>query len=552
MSSNTPTIIDLLMQQVENRGETTAMLYRPGDEFLRLTWSELLERVLRAAAGLIELGVQPGDRVATISENRMEWVVADLAIQFARAVHTPLHVQLAPSQMRTQIDHSGASCVLISGNRQAQAMQSIEPLSGVLWWCAYDELKTEIHGKPVHSFHDLGNNASAEQLSDVSHSAQREVTPDSLATILYTSGTTGEPRGVMLSQGNMTTNAIGVLEYFPQSEADVRLCFLPLSHVFARTCDLVTWLVRGSQFGIARSRETVAEDCRTLRPHSITGVPYFYEKLWRRLREAGVADAPNAINLALGDRLNRLSSGGAALPGHVFDYYESKGVPILQGYGLSETSPVITATAVGEARRGSSGRAIPGVQIKIADDGEILTRGPHLMQGYYRDEPATAATIREGWLHTGDLGRIDADGFLFITGRRKEILVTSTGKNVAPAAIEAALMQDPLIEQAMVVGDGEKHIAALLVLSLETLNARLNEPQLSSLEETVSCEATRGLLQLWVDNVNNELAHHEQVRSFAILPRAFCMEEEELTAKLSLRREVIARNFGETITALFE
>lgn len=546
------TVIDLFLAQVETRPNATALLYRPDDEFVSLSWSELHHHVLKAAAGLAQNGVEPGDRVATISENRMEWVIADLAITFARGVHTPLHVQLAPSQLKTQLEHCEAKWVFISGKSQVQAMRGQPPINSVEAWCAFDKLQREIHDKSVFAFHELGSNTQADKLQAIADSAREHVTPDSIATILYTSGTTGEPRGVVLTQGNLTSNAIGLLEYFPQRENDVRVCFLPLSHIFARTCDMITWLVRGSQFGIAKSRETVAEDCRTLRPHSISGVPYFFEKVWRKLREAGVADQPGAVAMALGDRLKYCGSGGAALPNHVFDYYQSQGVTLLQGYGLTETSPVITATAVGEPRRGSVGKAIPGVEVKIASDGEILARGLNVMQRYYRNEQATADSIRDGWFHTGDLGYVDEDGFLFITGRQKEILVTSTGKNVAPAAVEAALMIDPIVEQAMVVGDGQKFMAALIVVNLEVLNHRLGAGgALNSLANTSTHEPTRELIAKCIDQANAELAAHEQVRRFAILPAPFSIDQGELTAKLSLRRDVIVKNYGETIAKLF-
>jgi long-chain acyl-CoA synthetase len=262
---------------------------------------------------------------------------------------------------------------------------------------------------------------------------------DELATIMYTSGTTGRPRGVMLSHGNLASNAATTAAQYPTSPEDLRLCFLPLSHIYARTCDLYAWLARGTRMALARSRETIIEDCGLVQPTMINGVPYFYEKIYRRLHEAGVADQEGMVQKLLGGRVKYCFCGGAALPAHVETYFASQGTPILPGYGLSETSPVISLSTHEAYRSGSVGRVLPGIEVRIAGDGEIVTRGPHVMQGYWKDPATTSETIRDGWLHTGDLGRLDDDGFLTITGRKKEILVTSLGKNVEPTAIERRL-----------------------------------------------------------------------------------------------------------------
>jgi long-chain acyl-CoA synthetase len=385
--------------------------------------------------------------------------------------------------------------------------------------------------------------------------------PTSVATILYTSGTTGEPKGVMLTQANLISNAVSTVQMFradddpPRDDYSdkVRLNFLPLSHIFARTCDLYIWLVEGSQLAIAESRETVIADAAAVKPTFMNGVPYFYDRVRRGLEEKGLAHQPGILRQLLGGRIEQCCSGGAALPEHLFDYYYSQGVPLLQGYGLSESSPVISISTQKTSRRGSAGKPIPGVEVKIAEDGEILTRGPHVMPGYYKNEKATAEIIKDGWLYTGDYGRIDDDGFLYITGRKKEIIVTSGGKNIAPVYLESLLTQDPLILQALVIGDSRNYLTALLVTNNETLLAEAAtqgiaiglDQELHSHPEVVA------LVQERVSQRLTCVSSFEQVRKCTLLARPFTIEAGEMTAKLSLRRKVIEANFAAEIEAMY-
>ena len=395
----------------------------------------------------------------------------------------------------------------------------------------------------------------------ISSATRREIDPSSIATILYTSGTTGEPKGVMLTQANLISNAVSTVEMFradddpPRDDYSdkVRLNFLPLSHIFARTCDLYIWLVEGSQLAIAESRETVIADAAAVKPTFMNGVPYFYDRVRRGLEEKGLANQPGILRQLLGGRIEQCCSGGAALPEHLFDYFQSQGVPLLQGYGLSESSPVISISTPKTVRRGSAGKPIPGVEAKIAEDGEILTRGPHVMAGYYKNEQATAEILKDGWLYTGDYGRIDEDGFLYITGRKKEILVTSGGKNVAPVYLESLLTQDPLILQALVIGDNRNYLTALLVPNLDALRKEM-AGQGIVLAQDEALHSHPQLLAIVQDRVNQRLAcvsSFEQVRKITLLPRPFTIEAGEMTAKLSLRRKVIEANFAAEFEAMY-
>ena len=283
--------------------------------------------------------------------------------------------------------------------------------------------------------------------------------PDEVATILYTSGTVGEPKGVMLSARNLVSNARSILAAFGANPDELRLNLLPLSHIFARTCDLYVWVFEQSRMGLAESRETVLDDCRKLPPTMLNGVPYFFDKVYRGLCQHGLAEQLGSLKAMLGGNVRMCISGGAAISEPLMAAYRRHGVPLLQGYGLTEASPVVTASTLDADQCGSVGRPLPGVEVRVAGDGEILVRGENVMLGYYQDSAATSAALQGGWLHTGDLGSLDEEGFLRITGRKKEIIVTLSGKNIAPNFLESLLTQEPLIAQAMVVGDNRPYLS---------------------------------------------------------------------------------------------
>src|SRR5688572_24092197 len=360
------TIVELLCRRIETDGPRPALAVKRDGKYHWLTWSELATDVCSAVAALVHLGVQPGDRVVQLSENRREWIIADLAIQMAGAIHVPIHAPLTGVQIAWQIRHSGAKVVLLSGPQQAGKLAGLgdECPAGVTW-IAYDCCDGALAGQTIGLFRDVQSAADAAQGTDAACHARSSATADALATILYTSGTTGEPKGVMLTQGNLATNACSTIEAFGFVPDQVRVNFLPLSHIFARTCDLYCWLVEGSRLAIAESRETVIADCQAIHPTCLNGVPYFFEKVYRALTALGKAEQPGALREFLGGAIEKCCAGGAALPDYLYDYFHSQGVPLLQGYGLSESSPVITISTAVAHRRGSCGRAIPGVEVKI-------------------------------------------------------------------------------------------------------------------------------------------------------------------------------------------
>lgn len=548
------TIVEILCRRIDESGDSPALAVKREGQFRWYTWGELAAEVARTVAVLVELGIRPGDRVAQLSENRFEWIIADFAIQMAGAIHVPIHAPLTGQQASWQVRHSGAKVLLVSGPVQAAKLTALtSELPANLVSVSFDPCPEQLAGRHVELLGELQARADFSKGIDAACQARKHATADDLITILYTSGTTGEPKGVMLTQGNLASNAIATIDAFGDKPEQLRLNFLPLSHIFARTCDLYCWVAQGSRLALAESRESVIADCQAMHPTYINGVPYFYDKVYRGLCEHKVQHVPGALKAALGGAMETCGAGGAALPGHLYDYFHSQGVALLEGYGLSESSPVITISTNEQHRRGSCGKALPGIEVCIAGDGEILTRGPHVMRGYYENPAATAEVMIDGWLHTGDLGRLDEDGFLYITGRKKEILVTSGGKNIAPVYLESLITQDPLFLQAMVLGDSRSYLAALLVPNLSLLCEEMNRSgaKFSDNDSLLTHPAALAVCRERIDRQLAVVSTFEQVRKFTLLTRAFSLEAGELTAKLSLRRKQIEANFAAEISAMY-
>ena len=547
--STDATLVHMFLGRVASSGDLTAIWTARDGEFRARTWNEVAHDVLRVATSLAGF-VEPDERVVLLSENRYEWIVCDLAIQLARAIHVPVHAPLASAQVVAQIRDCGARVAIASSVEQIQKILADGELAASMRLFCFEQGTDVAVAEPFSRLLDDQSGST----DAVARAARDHVTPASIATLLYTSGTTGEPKGVILTQANLTTNTLGTLEAIEQTSEDLRLSFLPLSHVFARTCDLYTWLALGSQLALAQARETVIPDAQALKPTTLNGVPYFFDKVRRALIEMGKADEPEALRNLFGGKLKFFCSGGAALPDHVFDFYQERGVPVLQGYGLTETSPVISVSSLKHVRRGASGKAIRDVEVRIADDDEILTRGPHLMAGYYNRPEATAEVIRDGWFHTGDYGHVDDDGFIFIKGRKKEIIVTAGGKNVSPVQLESLLTEDPLILQAIVIGDDRNYLTALIVPDPDQLRATIVKHRWPIFTPAQALAHPR-VIELYEEHIQTQLAtvsQYEQVRKFTLLDRGFTIESGEMTPKLSLRRDIIATNCAAQIEAMYE
>ena len=563
-------------RRVAESGHQPAVVFHDGQQFQHWDWLQLGGEASRAAVALVRAGCQPRDRVVQLSENRREWIVADLAIMLARCVHVPLHATLSAAQVQAQIADCQPRVIIVSNQDQADKLVSPQSsrsreTSDTAELKSHDFSYEEGLPAPAIFTHDTCNtpfrpgpdlvrlsdaateipDAEADQLAV---DAATQTAPGELATVLYTSGTTGEPKGVMLSHGNLVSNAAAMVEAFRHGGSDLRLSLLPWSHVFARTCDLYTWILSGATLIVANRREQILDDCAALSPTLINAVPYFYERLHRRAAELHKLDEPGWLRGLLGGRIRFCCCGGAALQRHVAEWFAAQQVPLVEGYGLSETSPVITAATPDANRIGTVGPPLPGVKVRIASDGEIETRGPHVMLGYYRQPAATAEVLHDGWLRTGDLGRLDADGYLTITGRKKELIVTAAGKNIAPTLIEGLLAADPLIHQAIVFGDGRNYLVALIVPEPDPLRAEIfsRHIALASREEALTHPA---VLSLYAERITQRLAHlsrHEQIVRFRLIGRALSQERDELTPTLKLRRSVIAEHFATEIAAMYD
>jgi long-chain acyl-CoA synthetase len=568
------TLVELFARRVAESSDRVALHALADGRFVARTWGDVAVDVARWADALNRAGVDPGDRVIQIAENRYEWIVADLAIHLAGAVHVAVHVTLSGPQMAFQILDTGARVVLLSGSDVAQSLSQTQvdwPPDVRLF--SYEAAQTAIGGRGVEPWNDVvaavgeATRDAVEGVVGTAHPTQERfralaamaverTKSHDLATILYSSGTTGEPKGVMLSHANLASNAIATDRLFLPGESDMKLCWLPLSHIFARTCDLYCWIVRGSELALAESRDTVLANCQQFRPTLINGVPYFFDKVHRHVASQGGNDAEQTERLqtAFGGRLQIACSGGAPLADATAEYYKRHGIPLVQGYGLTETSPVISVSTPRAFKTGSVGQPLPGVEAKIATDGEILTRGPHVMLGYWKQPQATSDAIdREGWLRTGDMGLVDDDGFVWITGRKKELIITAGGKNIAPAYLERLLAEDPLILQALVVGDRRNYLAALLVPNMDVLNSELaaGGVTLASPEEALVHPQALELYRRRIDSRLSMVAHCEQIGRFTLLSRGFTVEHDELTPTLKLRRSVIQQHFAREIEAMY-
>ncbi|MBA3484827.1 MAG: long-chain fatty acid--CoA ligase [Pirellulales bacterium] len=527
-----------------------AAIFLPQDEHVpRKTWRQLADDVLRMIAHLDRLGVCPGDRVVLWSDNRYEWIVVDLAIQSMGAIHVPLHGSLPAPAAAAQIEHAEPRLVIVANAAMADGLRGQSAARSA-------EFLTIEQIDAAESQPGLLDRIATLSIDDGTRLVERHAIsfdPHAIATILYSSGTSGEPKAVALTHANLISNAYAVIELLGETPRERRLNFLPFSHIYARTCDFYTWLAGGSQLVLARSRETIFADCRQTQPTLINGVPFFYQRLAQKIADSEAAGAPMTIQEMLGGNINACMCGGAALPVDTFDFFHARGVALLPGYGLTESSPVIAVATLPDLRRGTVGKPIPGIEVCIADDGELLTRGPHVMKEYWKDPELTRETIRDGWLHTGDLGAVDADGFVSITGRKKEMIVLSTGKKAVPTHIEGLLCREPLILQAMVIGDDQCYLSALVTTNPDLLSAWLAAEGLPDLSraEAVTHAIVAEMYEERIRRQLGALPAYERVKRFVLLDHAFTIEEGLLTPKLSLRRDAIRRKFQKEIASLY-
>ena len=591
------TLNDLFFDAMERFRERTAMLRARRDgNWTDISTAEVADCVHATSIGLLELGLEPGDRVAILSENRPEWAYADFAILTARCTDVPIYSTLPTPQIEYLLRDSEAVAVMVSNRTQLdkilQIRDSVPKLQHVI---TFDDGVEGPGILPIRRLMNTGR-TQASQFPRWRDEAL-SVKPDDLATIIYTSGTTGDPKGVMLTHGNIGSNVRACAHVLDVRDGDESLSFLPLSHIFERTAGHYVMLHIGVTINYARNVDTLAADLLDRAPTVLTAVPRMYEKIYEKVMDRAREGSPRkqrifrwaratgeewtnrklagqAIPFALklkhrladrlvfervragtGGRLRCSISGGAPLNPEIARFFHAAGMPVLEGYGLTETSPVITVNTFEAMRIGSVGRPIPGVEVRIAEDGEILTRGPHVMKGYYKKPEATAEVLTpDGWFHTGDIGRLDQDGFLYITDRKKDLIVTAGGKNIAPQPIEGRLRTNPLVAQAVMLGDRRKFPVLLLVPNFEKLRQWAAAEGLTFADDAalVALPAVQTKMELEVKKHLRDLAQFEVPKRFLILPRDFSIERGELTPKMSIRRKAIEKNYQAEITALYD
>ena len=589
-----PTITGQLLESIDKNPKANAQMFRGAQTWESVSSQEMLRRIAGLAKALAELGVKSGDRVAVFAPNCPEWHIADFAIMGLGAASVPIYFAESVERMVYILNDSGARVVITSGEPQVRHIsenrEKLQATEHVIAVAPPSDLRGEIL-----KYETLIATTSDADIAEFRRRAA-QVAPNQLATIIYTSGTTGEPKGVMLSHANLSSNAVDSTACYEFKPDDIGLSFLPLAHVYERVIDY-GYFFNGVSVAYVTQVETVTQALQEVKPTLFAAVPRFYEKVYagtleRGSRETGakrkifdwameiahecvpwkahrrpvgsgtlemkwkVADklVYGKIRDGLGGRLRMLCSGGAPLAPELAEFFWSIGLPVYQGYGLTETSPVISISAPNDFKIGAVGRAIPQVSVKIAEDGEILVKGPNVMQGYYRKPDETKKVFTpDGWLCTGDVGRVDDDGFLFITDRKKELLKTAAGKFVAPAPIENALKTSQFILNALVVGDRRKFTAVLIVPNFPMVEAegkRQNrEPVAPSL--IVHDPWLRDLLQAEIERLTAPLAQYEKPKRFAVIERDFTYASGELTYTMKMKRRVIEGHYEDVIAQLY-
>jgi long-chain acyl-CoA synthetase len=591
------TLIDVFKRAAHMHNRPDALNYKSGGRWLSISSDEILARAKDIAAGLHAIGIRHGDRVALLSDSRVEWTLTDAGCLFASAVDVPIYPTLTPSQVRYILRDSGASALFLANREKLLELKEIlaecPQVQHIVFFDA--DGVTEADGLTLAQLEQKGRELEQRDPGLIDRMAA-ETTPDDLATLIYTSGTTGEPKGVMLTHANLVSNLIDSCGHLSIGEEDTVLSVLPLSHVYERQA-MYMYLHHGMAVYFAESLQTIASNLREVRPTIVVGVPRMFEKIYQRIQqraaEAGKLTAgllswavavgteyarrwsnrqpiPATLRFkhwlamklvfskwhdAFGGRIRLLLSGGAALSEDLACIYIGAGIPIIQGYGLTETSPVITASSFEDYRVGTVGRAIPHVEIRIAEDGEIETRGPNVMRGYYnKPEETRAAFTDDGWFKTGDIGKINADGFLTITDRKKELFKTSGGKYIAPAPIEQAIKGSRFVNQVVLVGSERKFPAALVVPAWDQLDAYCKFKGIEVKSRSEMCRHPRivDLLQRQIDALTPNLARYEKIKKVALLENEFTMEGGELTPTLKIKRRVIDDKYRDVIEELYE
>ncbi|HEY3349859.1 MAG TPA: long-chain fatty acid--CoA ligase [Thermoanaerobaculia bacterium] len=592
------TLVDIF-RNLERTPKPDLLLVKKSGAWTPLSTAQFMDSVKAVSCALEGLGVKQGGRVALLSENRPEWAIVDFACQCYGAVLVPIFPTMVSDQVTYLLKDSGATVAFTSNEEQARKVlaaraASAEVKASLQHVISFD---TSTLGG-VAPFTDVLEKGKAAHAADPAAFEKRADArkPDDLATFIYTSGTTGEPKGAMLTQQNFVSNVVAGCSILPIDSACVALSFLPLAHVFERMLEYV-YYHRSATIAFAESIDKLRDNMGEVHPHLFGAVPRVYEKIYARVQDnlskssagkqklfAQAIDVGKKVvelkakkqtpdfalalqhfvferlvyrkvRVALGSRFRYAVSGGAPLAKELAEFFWAIGVEIYEGYGLTETSPVIAVNCPSAWRLGAVGKILPGVECRIAPDGEVLTRGPHVMKGYYNKAKETAEAIdSEGWFHTGDIGVIDADGFLAITDRKKEILVNSNGKNIAPAPIESFLKSQDFVSLPVIIGDKRKFLSCLIIPNFEKLAAWAEANGFAGrpMDQLVREPRVLALFQTAIDRWNDGKAHEQLVHRFAVLPKDLTIEDGELTPTLKVKRRIVDQHYKHLIDEMYE
>ena len=587
-----PNLVAMFFDQAKRQGDKPFLWSKQGDAWLPISWAETRDRVVRLARGLRGLGLVRGDRVGLVSENRPEWVIADLAILAAGGVTVPAYCTNTSDDHRHVLANSGARFVIVSTAALAQRlMPAIDQASSVVGLIAIEPPHPgQLSTADMHLWDDvLAQGAGPpDEIERMAQTLRR----DSIACLIYTSGTGGVPKGVMTTHGNILANCYGavrLLETIGLGD-EVFLSFLPLSHSYEHTGGMMFPIALGAQIYFAEKVEALASNMLEVRPTIMTAVPRLYETMHQRIlrtieREHGFKSkcfyaalrigrkrienpgaltigerltdsfldrvVRNKIRARFGGRLKALVSGGAPLNPEIGMFFLALGVPLLQGYGQTEASPVVSANPPNRIKIHTVGPPLDGVEVRIAEDGELLVRGESVMRGYWNDPDATARTIENGWLHTGDIGERDKDGYLLITDRKKDFIKNSGGEMISPARVEGQLMLQPEIGQAMVFGDRRPYLVAVVVPRQEFMEAFTREHRGNG-DAAAADAALHKAITAAVERTNAQLPLAERVRRFMVAREAFSIQNGMMTPTLKIKRHAIRQIYGDDLAALYE
>jgi long-chain acyl-CoA synthetase len=585
------TIADLLPLAVKKYGDKAAQRYKVGDEWVDSSYADLGEAVKEVALGLIDLGIQPGDKISILAHTRPEWTHACFGILTAGGTLVTIYQTNSPEECQYVLEHSDSRAIFAEDPDQLAKVREVQDRCPALEHIVVME--------PGDA--DIGDALSLDALRERGRGRDESewvaryeaVTPDDICLYIYTSGTTGPPKGCLLSHANYRAITDAVVDQSPLVEGDSTYLFLPLAHAFAILIQFATFELGAALAYWSRDPKMIIADITQVNPSFFPSVPRMFEKIYtlatsniedkeqlrqavqvgvkvRMMREAG-EEVPAELQAGFdqaeetlfknvrglfGTNMRECVTGAAPIAPEILEFFYASGVPVMEGYGMTETSTSATVNRPegNNFRFGSVGKPQKDVEVKIGDDGEVLIKGPNIFQGYYKNEDATKETLDGGWLHTGDLGRLDEDGFLYITGRKKDIIITAGGKNITPANLENGLKQNRWISQAVVIGDRRPYLIALITLDPEEAPALAEQvgAEDASLPALAQNEAVRAEVQKAVDEVNSHVGPVEQIKRFEILDHDLSQETGELTPTLKVKRNVVHEKFADVVDGVYD